>query len=297
MRLVRIYTAQPRDIATTGFAEARIERGIEALLPFTVILDRAGVFFLEDLTVLAKALFPIVIIDAVFGNLVDKEEGQAFDATRKQRFFLFQMALDGFANLDPTHIASGRIAVNITASKLNPVEKLNVAKAGIGIGHNLRDGKAVAISLKLPRGSVDVIVFKKALHALGNRTGSAELLELNKRARRLILGNLNVLQVKVAIGTAHVFELKALNLDTLDQTLVKSIKGIQNVNGIMMNAMRGRIVKTSKGMETLNARLSSGTAHLLRLIQNDNGIICCDHIDGAAARELIALGIHDSSLL
>lgn len=105
------------------------------------------------------------------------------------------------------------------------------------------------------------------------------------------------MQVKVAIGATHVFELKTLNLNALDQTLVKSVKGIQNVNSIMMNAMRGRIVKTNKGMETLDTRLSSGTAHLLRLIQNDNGIIGCDYIDGATAGELISLGVHDTGLL
>lgn len=79
---------------------------------------------------------------------------------------------------------------------------------------------------------------QKSLHAFRNRTGSAELLELDKRARRLILGNLNVLQVEIAIGAAHIFEFKALDFDTLDQTLIKSVKGIQNVNGIMTNAMR-----------------------------------------------------------
>ena len=36
------------------------------------------------------------------------------------------------------------------------------------------------------------------------------------------------------------------------------------------------------------------TAHFLRFIQNDNGIVGCNHINGAAGTELVTLGVDDS---
>ena len=61
--------------------------------------------------------------------------------------------------------------------------------------------------------------------------------------------------------------------------------------------MRRRIVEARDGAEAGDARLGGPAAHLLRLVQDDDGVVGGDHIDRATACELVALGIHDAGLL
>ena len=65
----------------------------------------------------------------------------------------------------------------------------------------------------------------------------------------------------------------------------------------MGNLVGGGIVETRDGTETGDADLGGIAAHLLRLVQDDDGVVGGDHVDGATARELVALGIHDAGLL
>ena len=92
-----VDAAQPLKIAATHLTETRIERGVEVLLPTAVLVDGACVLLLKDSAVLAQVFPAVVIIDAVLGDLIDKEEQQTLDAAREQCLLLLQMAFDGLA--------------------------------------------------------------------------------------------------------------------------------------------------------------------------------------------------------
>ena len=195
VRCMDVDAAQPFQVAAAHLPETRIERGVEILLPATVLINGAYVLLLKDSAVLAQVFLAVVIIDAVLGDLIDKEERQALDAARKQCLFLFQMALDSLADLNAAHIAIGGVAVDVAAAKLDTVEKLDVAQLGIAVRDDLGHGEPVAVRLELAGRGIDVVLLVETLCTLGDRARGVESLELDNRLRRLVLGDLDVLKV------------------------------------------------------------------------------------------------------
>ena len=103
------------------------------------------------------------------------------------------MTLDGLANLHATNVTLRRVAPDLATGKLNPIEEPHAAKPPIGIGHDLRNGIAIAIGLKLARFGIDIIMLEKALDTLGDGSASVQSLEFNLCLRRPVLGYLDVL--------------------------------------------------------------------------------------------------------
>ena len=266
------------------------------MLPAAVLLYRTRVLLLKDTTVLAYTLLSVLVIGAVFGHLIDEEEREAFDSACEKRGLLLEVALDGLANLHATNITLRRVAPDLATGKLNPVEEPHAAKPPISIGHDLRNGIAIAIGLKLARFGIDIIMLEKALDALGDGSTSVQSLELNLCLRRPVLGYLDVLQVEIAIGTTHILKLETLDLDALDQPLVVGIQRVQNKDRVMAILVSGRVIEASQGMEALDTLLGRLATHLLRFILDDDGVVCRNDIDGTTTAKLVTLGVHDASL-
>ena len=187
MGLMCIDTAQPLKIAATHLPETRIERGVEALLSATVLVNGASVLLLKDSAVLAQALLSVVIVDAVLGDLIDKEERQALDAAREQHLLLLQMAFDGLTDLHAAHIASGGVAVNVATAELDAVEELDIAQLGVAVRNDLGHGEPVTVRLELARRRIDVVLLVEALRTFGDGPRGIELIELDDRLGRFVL--------------------------------------------------------------------------------------------------------------
>ena len=78
------------------------------VLQLQIFIECLTVFLLEHLGVFAGQLFRLFVL-TVFGDLVDKEQGEGFDALVKIFLFLLQMSANRFANLN----AAQRVFVNV----------------------------------------------------------------------------------------------------------------------------------------------------------------------------------------
>ena len=58
--------------------------------------------------------------------------------------------------------------------------------------------------------------------------------------------------------------------------------------------MGSRVVDGEQRIEVLQSLLGHFTAHFLRFVQNDNGIVGCNHVNRAAGTKLVTLGVNDS---
>ena len=123
--------------------------------------------------------------------------------------------------------------------------------------------------------------------------------ELDHRARRILGTHLDVLPVHVAVSAAHAHRLDALDLDALDQALVVGVQRVEREHGVVALLVRGGVVEAEQRVE-LPHGLARGTrllTHLLRLIDDENGIRGGEHVDGTAAAKVVALGEHDARRL
>ena len=177
------------------------------------------VLLLEDLAVAHGCVVAGKV--AVLGHLIDEEQRQALDATAKQRFLLLQVALDGLADLDALHVVGGAVVVHLADGYLLAVEEPNVAGPPLLRRHDAIVAAGYPVALvglqqRVARGQVDVVALVKALRHLAHLARGAHLLELDHGLRRLALGHNDVLQVQIAVGTAHVLQGETLHLDALD---------------------------------------------------------------------------------
>ena len=72
------------------------------------------VFFFENFLVFALDFIALVIVRLVLGNFVDEEQGKRLDAAFEIELFLFEVRLDGFADLGAFHGVFGNVADNLT---------------------------------------------------------------------------------------------------------------------------------------------------------------------------------------
>ena len=109
----------------------------------------------------------------------------------------------------------------------------------------------------------------------------------------------DILQVHVAVGAAHAHHLDALDLDALHQPLVVSVERIEGEHRVVMLLVGGGEVEADQRTELLHGltRRARFLAHLLRLVDDEDGVGGGKHVDGPAAAEVIALGEHDARSL
>ena len=105
-----------------------------------------------------------------------------------------------------------------------------------------------------------------------------------------------MLQIQITVRAAEVLDLKALDLDFLDQPLVEGIQRIQHIHQIVPFGVSGGIVEREQRVKVLQRLLRNIAAHLLRLVQNDDRAVCLNNINRAAGAELIALRVNDARL-
>ena len=178
------------------------------------------------------------------------------------------------------------------------VVEFDVSRLPILIGHDAQNLEPVCIRLKLAGCLIDVIKLVKSANHTPKLSAFQLARELNHGARRLAGTHLDILQIHIAVGAAHPHHLDALHFDALDQALVIGIERVEFVHGVVPIFMRGGIVEREQRLEALHGltRGAALLAHLLRFIDDENGVRSRNHIDRAAAAEFIALGKHNERL-
>ena len=209
------------------------------------------------------------------------------------------MGGDGLAELDAAQVLFGGVVGHLAAVEPLVVVELHVAGLAVLVGHDAQDAVAVRIGLELARGLVNVVQFVERTRGALERAAFELLGELDHCARRMLGAHLDILQVHVAVRAAHAHHLDALDLDALDQALVVGIQRVERKHGVVALLVRGGVVEAEQRIELLHG-LARGTrllTHLLRLIDDEDGIGGGEHVDGTTAAKVIALGEHDARRL
>ena len=214
----------PAHIAASGFEVFLIRR----VKHCNVLVQNSKIFLLKHHAVFAKHLVAVFIVLAVFCYFVDEEQGQALDAHIKELFLLFKVGEDGFSDLNAAHILFGHIAHHITGFDDFAVGEGHGATQRVNFG----DGVALVL-LHFLRNKVEVVTNTYSTRLTVNRFLVANL-QLDFCHRRLLTGKNDLFKVEVAVRTTEVLDLKALDLDLLDQPLVEGIQRIQYIDKIVL---------------------------------------------------------------
>ena len=201
------------------------------------------------------------------------------------------MGLNGFPNLNPTHIGFGHIAHHIAGPDGDAIGKSH----GTAQRVDLRNGVALVL-LHILRNEIQVIIHPEDAGFTVDGLIITDL-HLDPGHRRLLGRKHDLLQKQIAVGAPEVFHLKAFDLDFLDQPFVERIQRVEDVDQIMLNRMGCRIVQAEQWLESFQCFLGHSAAHLLGLVQNDDGPVGRNHINGPAGCKFVPLGIDDASLL
>ena len=214
----------PAHIAASGFEVFLIRR----VKHRNVLVQNGKILLLKHHAVFAKHLVAVFIVLAVLCHFVNKEQGQALDAHIKELFLLFKVGEDGFTNLNAAHILFGHIAHHITG-----FDDLAVGK-GHGAAQRVNFGDGVAlVLLHFLRNKVEVVPNAKSM-GFPFRSGTSHNFILDFCHRRLFAGKNDLFKVEVAVCATEVLDLKALDLDLLDQTLVEGVQRIQYIDKIVL---------------------------------------------------------------
>ena len=117
------------------------------------------------------------------------------------------------------------------------------------------------------------------------------------RHRRLVRREHNVFKVEILARAGKVLYLKALDFNLLNELFVKRIQSVQHIDKVVLLGVSGRVVQAEQRIEVLQSFLRNLTAHLLRLVQNDDRSVRLDNVDRTARTELITLGVDNAGFL
>ena len=263
---------------------------IRGIFQRQIFVQDMEILLLKHLTVFTQLFVAVLVVLTVFGHLIDEEQRKGFDSHVEVFLFLFKMGENGFPNLDTAHIGFGHIAPNLAGVKHFTIGK------GYGTAQRVYLGDCVApVLLHLLRNVVQVIVHTQNAGFPFEGFVVANL-HFDAGHGGLFRGEDNLLQKQIAVGTAQVLHLEALDLDFLDQALVEGIQRIQHIHQIVLDSMSGRIVQSKQRVKMFQSILCDCTTHFLRLIQNQDGAVGLDNVDGAAGGKFIPLGINDELL-
>ena len=96
------------------------------------IIDKTGVFFLEDS--LEHSLFgcSVLVVTTVFSDFVDKEQRQTLDALFEKLTFSLEVSLDSLADLNALHVQFVCVAYEVAF-----VECYSVGERNVGSGRSI----------------------------------------------------------------------------------------------------------------------------------------------------------------
>ena len=253
-----------------------------------VVVGNINILLLKHFAVFTQNFLAVLVILAIFGNLVNEEQGEGLNTSGKQLFFLLKVGNDGLSNLDTAHILLRHITHHIPLEDGNAIGKGHSGPQRVNLGDNI-----ALVLLHFLGGGIQAVANAQDTRFTVGGLVIADF-HFNLCHGRLVLGQDNLFQEHIMVSASEVLNLKALDLNPLYQTLVVGFQSIQHIHKIMLLLMGSGVIDGEQRIEVFQSLLGHFTAHFLRFIQNDDGIVGCNHINGAAGTKLVTFGVDDS---
>ena len=201
------------------------------------------------------------------------------------------MGADGFPDLHTAHILLGHIPDYLAHMDDFPVGESDEFADGIDLVyvvapvllHVFGQGKQIIVHGHLAGFPVNGLVITD--------------LKLQPGHGRLFGRNIDALQIEITVCSPEVLDVKAFDLDLLHQPFVVGIQGIQHIHQGMVLLMGGGVVQAEERVEFPEALLGGVASHLLGFIQNDDGAVGLNDVDGLTAAKIIQLSADAAGIL
>ena len=188
----------------------RVEKG-------QIFVKYGDILLFKDLSVLRINLVAVLVIFPVLRHLIDKEQRQTFDSSAKQFFFFLKMRSNRLPDLYPAHIFLRYIAYNLSHMDDLPICEGNNLANGINLVHVVPPILFHAFGQ-----SKQIIIYGHQTSLAIDGLGISDF-KFQTRHRRLVRGNDNALQVKIAVCAPQVLDIKTFNFNLLHQPLIIGI--------------------------------------------------------------------------
>ena len=246
-----------------------------------ILAQDIHIFLLKNLSVLRVHLIAIVIIFSVLRNLINEKQGQCFDAAGKQILLLFKVRTDGFSDLYTAQVSLGHISNDFSGMDCftvgkghNSTNRINFADTVSSILiHIFGECEKVIVHAQEPCLAVDGLIVSD--------------FKLDARHRRFLRRDNNALQEKIAVRSAQILDIKAFDLDSLNQPLVVGIQRVKHIHQFMVLFVRSGIVQAKERIKLFQTFLRGSAAHFLRLIKDNNRTVRLDNVNWFSAAEVI----------
>ena len=257
------------------------------------IADDIIVLFLEYIGVDAVLRLSRLVILLVLGHFVNEEERQHLDALVEQFTLPLDMRKNRLPNLNPPQLIFADFTDHIPGIDLNAVQEFHGVVPAVNAGND----KIIFVFLHLPGIVVQVVPFRNLPGDFTN-AGSTFKIKLNGR-RGCRLGQVDTLQIDIALCSCAAGFRNALDRNLLHQPLVVRFHGIQAVDHVVdaVALMGGRIAESHQRMELRQILLRLLPLHGLGLIDDQNRIRLSDDIDRPAGAEFVQLHVDTAGIL
>ena len=201
--------------------------------------------------------------------------------------------LDRFPDLYAPYLVLADLADHVSGINLDAVQKFH------GIIPTV-DGLYYKADFVLVQLAGIVIHVEADTDRLGNLPDASGSLEVKLDGGRWRgLGQVDALQIHIALGRRGAAFGDALHGDLLHQPLVIGFHGVQAIDHIVdtVGTMGGGIAQRNHGVKLLQVFLGLLPLHGLRLVDDQNRIGFCDDINGPTAAELVQLHVDAPGIL
>ena len=102
-----------------------------------VVVGNINILLLKHFAVFTQNFLAVLVILAIFGDFINKEQGEGLDASGKQLFFLLKVGNDSLSNLDTAHILLRHITHHIPLEDGYAVGKGHSGPQRVNLGDDI----------------------------------------------------------------------------------------------------------------------------------------------------------------
>ena len=256
-----------------------------------VFVEDGVILFFEHDAEIAEQLVALLVVLAIVFDFVDEEQRQTLDPLIEKLFLLLEMRADGLADLNAAHIRLVDISDRLVRLERYTVEEDKLVAYGVDLLDDipvliLVDGLIFASSRQCVKVVVDVHGARFSLYPR-----RMSYLKNYSRLGRLVVIELDVGKIDKPLSALEVAQFKAFDLDLFYKLFLICVQCVEHIDEIVRLLVRGGIVERKQRFEPLDPLGRRVTAQLLRFVQDDDGAIRGDDVDGTARREVVLFAI------
>ena len=255
--------------------------------------DNVAVLFLEHVRVNAVARLPGCVVLFIFGDLVDKEQGEHLDPLAEKPAFALDVRENRFPDLNAADLVVADRADHVACAQPDPVQKLHGIVPPVDRLHHV-----TVLVFFHPVGVVEEIEADPHRSAHLAEGGRAFAVELNRRGR-IGLGQIDALQIDISVRRRAAGLGDALDGDFFDQALVVSFHRVQTIHHVVdtVGPVSRGIAQRQKRIELLQPLLRLLALDGLRLVDDQDRVGLGDNVDRPAGAELVQLHVNAPRVL